>query len=377
MPHPEKNRAFWLSSFNEPANLVDLPVPSATPGSVVLHVLATIITPFTNHVHAGHIPSLNLILPLVPNPSCIARVHSVGPDAVRLAAGDLVYVDPTVVARDGPDVMIMQGHSGGEATDGSKLFSVWRDGGLQQFQKAPLENCFLLDETLLCGEFKYKAADLAVIPFYVVAAGALIEAADLKAGETVVVGPAGGSFGGTAVELALAIGANVIALGRDEGRLTKIKADLGSPPRFKTVLMTGNDDRDAAAILESTPFKAGADVYNDWTPGNTKPMYLEAGLRSLKNGGRAILSGGGEGAAEVPYVSAVLRNLTIRGKWMCKPPTIKVLINMLNQGVVKIGRTGGAVVTTFDLEDSHIAIEHVSQHGRWRNYTVICPNGSN
>lgn len=124
MSQPEKNKAFWLSSFNEPASLVDLPVPSASPGSVVLQVLATSINPFTNHVHAGHILLLNLILPLVPNPSCIARVHSVGADAVHLKAWDLVYVDPTVVARGRQDIMIMQGHSAGDGAKGSKLFSV-------------------------------------------------------------------------------------------------------------------------------------------------------------------------------------------------------------------------------------------------------------
>ncbi|KAF3403347.1 hypothetical protein DPV78_004428, partial [Talaromyces pinophilus] len=308
--------------------------------SVVLQVLATSINPFTNHVHAGHILLLNLILPLVPNPSCIARVHSVGADAVHLKAWDLVY----------------------------------RDGSLQQFQ---LENCFLLDDVLLRGDLKYETANLAVIPFYMVAASAFIEAANLKAGETVVVGPAGGTFGGTAVELALAVGANVIALGRDDGRLVKMEENLQSPPRFQTVPMTGIVNTDTAAILEATPLKLGVDVYNDWAPGTTKPMYLEAALHSLKDDGRAILSGGGEGAVEVPYALAVLRNLTIRGKWMCKPPTIKLLMNLINRGVVKIGRPGGAVVTTFDLEDSHAAIEHVAQHGRWRNYTVICPNSSN
>jgi NADPH:quinone reductase-like Zn-dependent oxidoreductase len=124
MSQPEKAKDFWLSSFNEPASLVDLPVPSASPGSVVLQVLATSINPFTNHVHAGHILLLNLILPLVPNPSCIARVHSVGADAVHLKAWDLVYVDPTVVARGRQDIMIMQGHSAGDGAKGSKLFSV-------------------------------------------------------------------------------------------------------------------------------------------------------------------------------------------------------------------------------------------------------------
>ncbi|CAN9337863.1 unnamed protein product [Alternaria alternata] len=69
----------------------------------------------------------------------------------------------------------------------AKLMHEWRDGSLQQFQKVPLENCFLLNEQRLLGELTYTSADLTLLPVYMVAAGALIEAANIKAGETVVI----------------------------------------------------------------------------------------------------------------------------------------------------------------------------------------------
>ncbi|KAH8896405.1 GroES-like protein [Thozetella sp. PMI_491] len=376
MASENKNLAFWLSSFDKPARLIDLPIPSATSGSAVVQILATFVPPYTHHIHAGRLPGLGLVPPLVPNPAAVARIYSTGRDAVQLKAGQLVYVDPTVHARDAPGVVIMQGHHRGNANEGSdKLFSVWRDGSLQQFQNVPLENCYPLDEERLLGDLGYKFSDLAVLPLYIVAAGAVIEAAELKAGETIVIGPSGGSFGGAAVELALALGANVIALGREETKLAKMKAELGNPRNFSFVVMTGNVDKDTAAIIEATPGKAGAEVFNDWTPGNTRPPYLEAGVRSLKAEGRAILSGGAKGAAEIPYTLTVHRNVTVRGQWMCKAPTLSLFINMLTQGVVKIGRPCGAIVTTYSLEDTHTAIDHVAEHGRWRNYTVVCPNG--
>ncbi|KAK7720832.1 hypothetical protein SLS63_009615 [Diaporthe eres] len=84
---------------------------------------------------------------------------------------------------------------------GKKLIQgEWRDGTLQRCHKSPPENIYPLDEKRLCGELGYSTSMLAAIPFYAVAAGAIIEAAVVKVAETVVVGPSGGAFGGLAVE---------------------------------------------------------------------------------------------------------------------------------------------------------------------------------
>jgi NADPH:quinone reductase-like Zn-dependent oxidoreductase len=47
---------------------------------------------------------------------------------------------------------------------------------------------------------------------------------DLKPGETIIIAPAAGSFGGAAVKLALAMGALVIAVGRNPEALKKLAA---------------------------------------------------------------------------------------------------------------------------------------------------------
>ncbi|KAM6514641.1 hypothetical protein FSOLCH5_008882 [Fusarium solani] len=369
------NRALWLSSFDDPPTLIDLPIPDATAGTVVVRILAAPIVPYTQLVHSGKLPQLNLSLPLVPNPNAVGRIHAVGPDAVRLKPGDLVYVDATIRGRDDPNVMIMMGHHSGEGTEGKKLMQgEWRDGSLQQYQRAPLENVYKLDEQKLLKQWGYSPAILQSIAHYSVAGGAIIEAADVKVAETVIIGPSGGSFGGLAVEVALTSGANVIALGRSEDKLIAMKEKLNNP-RFSYVVMTGDNEIDTAAILAQTPNGAGADVVNDWTPGALKTApFLTAAAGALKRKGRVVLSGGTPGHLEIPYHVIVHKDLQIMGKWMCEKSTLNKLINMMESGNLKVGVESGTEVAIFSLEQHEEAIDHAAKNGAWRNYTVIAPN---
>ncbi|RSL54660.1 hypothetical protein CEP53_007366 [Fusarium sp. AF-6] len=372
---PTINRAVWLSSFTEPPSIINLPVPDATAGTAVISVLATPIVPYTNLVHSGKIPQLNLILPLVPNPNAIGRVHTVGPDAIRVKPGALVYVDATIHGRDNANVTIMAGHHGGEGPEGRKLMQgEWRDGSLQQFQKVPLENIYPLDEQRLTRDLGYTPAVLQSIAHYSVAGGAILEAADVKIAETVVVGPCAGSFRGLAVELALTLGANVIGIGPFEDELKRMKEVLNHP-RFNYVAMTGDDDIDTAAILRATPNGLGADVISDWSPGFLEsPPFLLAAARTLKTHGRVVLSGGTPGNIRVPYALMVQRGLDIRGKWMCSRQTLERVINMIEQGQLKIGAESGTKLDVFSLDEHRQATEHAAKHGGWRKYTAVIPN---
>lgn len=379
MPSSEHvtNRGLWIESFSQPLQLVPLPFPSATTGSVVTQILASPIPSYAQLVHNGTIKLPNFPLPCVPNPNAIGRVHAVGNDAVRVKPGDLVYIDSTVRGRDDPNVMIMSGHIGGQLVAGKKLIQgEWRDGTLQQYHKSPLENVYPLNEERLCVELGYSTSMLAAIPFYAVAAGAILEAADVKVAETVVIGPSGGAFGGLAVEIALAIGANVIALGRSEAKLEAMKTKLGSPPQLKCVVMTGDVEADIAAILQKTPNSAGAEVYNDWTPAELKgpAPYLSAAVRVLKREGRVVLSGGSSADLPVPYVFVGLQDIQIKGKWMCSKKTIEQVIRMIEQGRLRIGLESGSELAEFTLDQHEKAMEHARKYGGWRNYTVFVPN---
>jgi D-arabinose 1-dehydrogenase-like Zn-dependent alcohol dehydrogenase len=288
-----------------------------------------------------------------------------------------VFVDCTIRARDDPSVIILQGHLRGDDQKSHRiLWEQWRDGALQQFYKVPMENVFPLDEDRLLGELKYTPAELPTLVLYLVAAGALIDVAKVKTGETVVIGPSGGAFGGSAVELALTLGANVIALGRNKEKLAAMKDALGNPTRLQYVVMTGNEAKDGAAIKEATPKGQGFDVYNDWTPGGSpKPLYLPAIVHGIKVGGRMIMSGSSDGNVVFPYSDMLHKNLSLMGSFMYTRETIPMIINMVTSGMLAgIGRKDGAEVTVFGLDQHVEAIEHAAKNGAWRRYTMIAPN---
>ncbi|KAH6699708.1 hypothetical protein BKA61DRAFT_582882 [Leptodontidium sp. MPI-SDFR-AT-0119] len=344
---PNTNRGVWLSSYSTPAKVIDLPMPQAGPGSAVIKVLASLITPFSKYIHDGSLAVYNLTLPLVPNPGNIGRVHSAGPDSVYLKPGDLVYFNPWIKARDDPT----------------------------QYQKVPLEGLFVLDEARLCGELGYQLAELKEIALQSMVYAALVEAGSLQAGDTVIIGPATGTFSSIAVEVALILGANVIALGRSKEKLGHLWQTLGNPDRLKYVVMTGNNDVDFAAILKATPNGAGAEIFNDWSSGSLhSPPYFSAAFRAVKQDGRVVLSGAPSGNIEIPYTLAMHKNIKIQGKLMANRGAIESTIKLITSGVLKVGRKGGAEVSIFNIEQFGEAEDFAAKHGGWKNYTYITPN---
>ncbi|TDZ36002.1 Alcohol dehydrogenase 1 [Colletotrichum spinosum] len=369
------NYALKLTAFGAPLTKIELPIPEATTGTVVTRVLAAPVVPYTHLAHAGLLPQLGLEPPLIPNSAGIGRVHAVGPDAVRLKPGDLVYVKAQVQARDDPNTKIVIGHIGADNPRARKLMQgEWKDGAFQQYQKVPLENCYALDENRLCKELGYTPAVLQSLTMYAISAGAVIEGADIKASETIIIGPSGGTFGGLAVEIALAIGANVIALGRNEEKLAAMQKKINNP-RLQYVIMTGDEEADMKAILDKTPDGEGAEVYNDWTPGELpQPLYLGAASRVLKLGGRVVLSGGTMGGlGAINYAEAVFKDLHIIAKWVCHRRTLELLLRMITQGLLRIGVESGTVTKEFNLDQVEEAKEYAKNFGGWRHYVSMVP----
>jgi len=108
----------------------------------------------------------------------------------------------------------------------------WRDGMFAEYVRSPLENVHALNEKLLLGSpaeggLGYSVAELCCLGRFVVVYGGF-RGIDLKAGDTVIVAPATGSYSGAAVQVASAMGARVIAASRS---LSKLQMIAASNPR--------------------------------------------------------------------------------------------------------------------------------------------------
>ncbi|KAG5752518.1 hypothetical protein H9Q69_003581 [Fusarium xylarioides] len=343
MANPSTQRAVVLEEFGKPVSIVNSrPIPEAIPGSVVVKVFAAPLPRYIQSFYDGTIPAPTLTPPFVPNPGALGRVHKVGSGAAKIKEGDLVYVSTAILGRDDPNTFIMTGHVKGPPGPNTDRLAEgdFRDGSFQQYQRAPLENAYPINERRI-KELGIDPIKLVSISALSVSAGAVFEAGDIKISDTVVIGPSGGTAGSRAL----------------------------------AVLMTGDVEADAAKIIAATPGGEGVDVYNDWSPGGAQGApYLPAAEHALKRGGRIVLSGGAFGPVEVPYISVVFKKLKVEGSWMCNRQSMERIIRMIEDGRIDLGPESGVQVNRFQLDEVYDAIKHAEENTRWRNITVVAPN---
>lgn len=372
-----------LTDPSKPLELQELPIPDPKHGTALLRVLAAPVLSYASEVfQKGNPREYPYPLPMVPGPSsCIARVEAVASDAVKLKPGTLVWVDATVTARDDPEAIVLQGLFEG-LSDASRALmrSSARDGNMAEFVTAPLENVHILNEDALLGQpdgslgkqkFGYTVADLAFLFWLLVPYGGLRDVS-LRPGETVIVAPATGPFGGVAVLVALAMGAGrVIAMGRNTDALHRLRS--GREDRVETVRITGDVDKDAAELC-----KFGlVDVYFDISPPQAAgSTHMASAFRALKRGARVSLMGGITTDVALPHVIIMQKDITIKGskstqplasligflvcqnsrlinitEWMYPMEAVPELVRMIERGMLRIGPASGIEVARYGLHD--------------------------
>lgn len=247
----------------------------------------------------------------------------------------------------------------------------WRDSTYAEYCKVPLENCIALNEKRLLGSIEdgglgYTLNHLAYAPHMVVPFGGLIDI-DLKVGETVIIAPATGAFGGAAVVVALAMGARVIAMGRNLDALKRIAA---KSDRIETVQMTG----DVQADLESLQKFGTIDAFFDISPpAAINSTHYKSCILALRQAGRVSLMGGLTGDVAFPYHAIMHRNLTLKGKWMYEREDVFALLKMIEIGALRLGEDAGLSAKTFPLEDWNAAFQFAAEHAGIGMQALIAP----
>ncbi|KAH8901043.1 putative isopropanol dehydrogenase [Thozetella sp. PMI_491] len=366
------HRALVLHSRSEPLQLETLPLPTATPGSLIVRVLATNIVTYQSEILTGVRP-YPLSLPMTPGNTAIARIHEIGPDTTSLAPGQLVYIDISLRARDNPSVSILYGIHGGGYPAAQKLMDgEWRNGSYAEYAKVPLEIVYALNEEALFKRLGYSVEDLTLFPVLLVPFGGLAEV-DVKPGETVIVGPATGRYGGAAVGVALALGATVVALGRNKAALAKLEAIYGATGRLSTVPLTGAAEADAAAIKGSVSNPQGADVYIDFSPPGVGGQLIGLGLDAIRPFGRFVMMGGITDEVSISYPLVMLKSIRIQGRFMYSREYVVRAIQMLECGLIKLGKDVGVETKAFGLEDIDAGLKTAAELTGWGNNVIVTP----
>ncbi|KAF2236440.1 NAD(P)-binding protein [Viridothelium virens] len=375
-PFPSTHRALHVTSYDTPPAVTSLPLPTPSPGTALVRILATQIISYSRSVYSSTGRAYPFPLPLTAGYSGIGRIAACPGDSVALQRGQLVHVDCVVRARDDPSAIFLAGvHQGHSQRSAQLMEANWRDGCAAEFAAFPIENLMPLDEKRLLGKVEegglgYDLPRLSYISTLLVPYGGLADVG-VRPGETVVVAPATGGFGGAAVKVALAMGARVVAMGRNERELERMEGVFGRE-RVRGVRITGDVKGDAEMLkgVWGEP-----DVFFDISPpAASHSSHFKSALLSLRHAGRASLMGGQREDVQVPLRLVMVKDIMLKGKWMYERPAVAQLVKMVEAGVLGLGEKDGVDVKgTFTLEEWDKAFTVAEETNRPGSVTVITP----
>ncbi|NHA68062.1 zinc-binding dehydrogenase [Phycicoccus sp. CMS6Z-2] len=320
-------RAVLLTRHGGPEVLEvrEVPRPEPGPGQVLVQVAAAALNNTDVWTRegaygrpgppAGWLGPMNL--PRIQGGDVAGTVAAVGPGGDDALVGARVLVDPAVYDGDGPDAHPVD------------ILGSERDGGYAQFCVLPAERVHRVDGSPLTD------AELACLPIAYGTALGMVERGGVRAGHTVLVTGSSGGVGLAAVQLCAARGARVLA--------------LSSTASLDAVRDAGADvvlDRTAGSLTEQVREAApdGIDVAVDVVAGET----LEAGVETLRDGGRWVVAGALGGPEVTLDVRRLyLRNRVLLGSTMHTPAHFDLLV-----GIARRGEVRPVVARTFPLADA-------------------------
>ena len=358
-------KAAVLKAFGSELSFETVPDPIVGTGEVIVDVVAAPVLPYAREVFSGERKYL-LKLPAVPGCGAVGRVRATGPDATQLSAGDWVLCDPTVRSRDNtltPDITL-QGWSARDQ-GGLRLQEYFHDGPFAEQIRVPTENAIRIGSIRSSDASHWCALVTLLVPL-----GGLL-AAELQAGETVLVSGATGNFGSSAVAVALAMGAGcVIAPGRNDTMLEELAHRFG--PRVRPVKLLEDEASDRERMKQAAP--GPIDCVLDLLPPPASTSAVRAAMMTVRPCGRVILMGGvgmhGGPGLDLPY-PWIMRNLiTVRGQWMYSPTAVTRMASLIHAGLLDLNQFA---VTAFPLHGANEAVAHASANARPFNLTVIRP----
>ncbi|UKZ84187.1 uncharacterized protein TrAFT101_000105 [Trichoderma asperellum] len=370
---PQTHRAIILKSVERDlsgVHLENIATPEVETGSAIVRILSAAVLSYQRAIYDGR-RDYPLPTPLVGGFCAVGRVVALGRDAVALETGQLVFLDCVIRGRDDLDAIILSGISDGFNENAQKLMrDVWRDGLFAEYAKFPLESCVALNETRLCHELGYTVQDLAYLGYLLVAFGGFRDI-KLEPGETVAICPATGGFGGAGVQVAIAMGARVIAMGRNGQELERLRKHIlsGTPgASIETVTITGDENEDSAALLNF----GAIDAVLDFSPAAaSKSAHLNSAIKALRRKGRVSLMGGFHDGP-LPSFRIIANDITIKGKFMYERDDMAQFVRMLERGLFPKGQNF-VIAKSFSLDDWKSALDMAADYTGAGRLVVITP----
>jgi alcohol dehydrogenase len=337
-------RAAVLHAFGEPLSVQTEPDPAPPRDGAVIEVRATGICRSDWHAWVGHDPSV--VLPHVPGHELAGVVVETGPEVREVAVGARVTVP--FCCGCGVCGPCRQGETQLCERDFQPGFTAW--GSFARFVAIPRA-----DLNLVALPERLDFVDAATLGCrFMTAWAALRVHARAGAGEWVAIHGCGG-VGLSAVMIATALGAQVVAVDVDGAKLERARA-LGAAH----MVHAGRDDA-PAAIAELTG--GGAHVSIDAVG---SAATCAASVLSLRRHGRHVQVGlllAGERSVAVPMARVISYELTLLGVHGLALRHYDGLLRAVAAGTLEPGRLVGRRIGLDDAGTELAAMGEFAQHG--------------
>jgi D-arabinose 1-dehydrogenase-like Zn-dependent alcohol dehydrogenase len=322
----------------EPLRLDQLPVPEPSADEVLVKVAACGLCGTDLHLAvAGDIPVERV--PITLGHEGAGTVVATGRAVTHVREGDRVALFPAAYC--GSCRFCRQGRE--SLCEASKVYGMARDGALAQYIAVPARATIPLPAAVSF-EIGAIVTDGVSTPFH-----ALRGRAALRAGETVAVFGCGG-LGTHAILLARLMGAAcIVAVDVDPAALERARrlgADLAIDAR----------EADAAKAIRSGIGRAGVDLALEFVG---LPQTVEAAVRSLDKGGRAVVVGVGPGRPSLPPLMAFVgREQAVLGSFGMDRRDIEDLFALIGAGRLDLS---GSISARYPLAQADAALRHLAE----------------
>ena len=291
--------------------LEERPVPTPGHGQVRLRMQAIGLNHLDTWVRRG-VPGHTFPLPLIASSDGCGVVDALGPGVVGIREGDEVVVLPGLscgaceACQTGMDQLCRNYHILGESCDGTSA----------EFVCLPVANVAPKPKGLAVAE----GASICLV--FQTAWHMLVRRAELRAGETVLVHAGLSGVGSAAVQIANALGAQVIATAGGAEKCAKVSA-LGAHH------VIDYKAKDFVSEVRALTGKAGVQVVFEHVGAAT----FDGSLKVLQRGGRVVTCGATTGGGVQLSLHAVFfKSLSILGSTMGSKGDLRQVLRMVDQG---------------------------------------------
>ena len=319
----------------------DAPVPAIGANDVLVEVNATSINHLDIWVRKG-LPGVKFPLPMIPGVDAAGVVADNGSEVRHVKRGDRVVVAQGLSC--GHCKQCLNGQD--NLCKDYRLIGEHRDGADAEYISVPSRNILALPEKV---SFESAAATALV---FLTAWQMLVDKANVRPGEDVLIHSAGSGVGSAGIQIARMMGARVIATTSSDAKAAKAR-ELGADE------IINYRSQNILSEIRRLTEKKGVDVVFDYIGA----AVWDDSIKALAKGGRLVTCGatsGYEATTDLRYV--FYKQIQILGSTMGKKGDLQTIFKLVERGILKpvIDR----ILPLADAREGHRIVEAAEQFGK-------------